>query len=79
MNGYLSAMICKFDALMISGWNGLHGMDPWATNEDVKWLVKINNVAYCFLYEYPNSDRQQDSPLCGPLKNCVSLDSNDLI
>ena len=42
MDGYFSAMMWKFEALMICGWDGLHGMDLWVTEEDVKWQVKIN-------------------------------------
>jgi hypothetical protein len=26
----------KLDALMICGWDSLHGMNPWATEEDVE-------------------------------------------
>ena len=42
MDGDFNAMMRKFEALMICGWDGLHGMDPWMTEEDVKWKVKIN-------------------------------------
>lgn len=36
MDGYLSAMMQKFYALMISGWNNFHGMNPWSPEEDVE-------------------------------------------
>ena len=39
MNGDFSAMMRKFEALMICGWDNLHGMDPWVTKEDVKWKI----------------------------------------
>ena len=79
MDGYLSALMHKFYALMVCGWYGLHGMNPWVTKEDVKWEIKINNMAYCFLYNWPNLDRQQNYPLCGSLQIVISFDGDDLI
>ena len=49
MDGYLGAIMQKFDALMVCGWNGLHGMNPWSAKEDVVWKVKINYVTNYFL------------------------------
>ena len=58
MDGDFNAMMQKFMALMICGWDGIHGMDPWTTKEDVEWQVKINNMTNFFLSGWPNSDRQ---------------------
>ena len=57
MDGYLSAIMQKFDTLMIYGWNGLHDMNPWVEKEDVVWKVKINYVTNCFLSGWVNSKR----------------------
>ena len=56
VDGNLSALMRKFDALMVCGWNGLHDMNPWAAKEDVKGEVKINYMALCFLNNRANFD-----------------------
>ena len=58
MDGDFSAMLQKFEALMICGWDGLHGMDPWVTEEDVKWQVKIKYIEKYLLSGGPNFDGQ---------------------
>ena len=57
MDGYLSAIMKFFDALMVRGWNGFHGMNPWSAKEDVVWKVKINYVTNHFLSGWANSER----------------------
>ena len=79
MDGDFSAMMQEFETLMICGWDGLHGMDPWTTEEDVKWEVKINNMANSFLSGWPNSNRKQDFPFCSSFKIVIGFNSGYLI
>ena len=79
MDGYLSANIQKFDALMICGWNGLHGMNPWVIEEDVIWKIKINYMTKCFLSEWANPDREQDGSFSSTLQIFICLDGDHLI
>ena len=79
MDGYLSAIMHKFDALMVCGWNGLHDMNPWATKKDVIWKVKINYMVECFLSGRANSDREQDSSFSGALQIVICLDGDHFI
>ena len=79
MDGYLSAIMQKFDALMLCGWNDLHGMNPWVTKEDVIWKVKINYMAKCFLSGWANSYREQDGSFSGALQIFIGLDGDYFI
>ena len=79
MDGYLSAIMQKFDALMICGWNGFHGMNPWVTKENFIWEVKINYMAKYFLNGKANFDREQDGSFSSALQIVICLDGNHLI
>ena len=79
MDGDLSAVMQKFDALMICGWSGLHGMNPWATGEDVIWEVKINYMAKGFLSGRANLDREQDGAFGSVLQIVICLDGDHFI
>ena len=79
MDGYLSAIMQKFDALMICGWNGIHDMNPWVAKEDVVWKVKINYVTKCFLSGWADSEREQDGSFISALQIVICLDSDHLI
>ena len=79
MDGDFSAMMWKFEALMICGWDGLHGMDPWMTEEDIEWCVKINNMTNCLLSGWPNSDGQQDSSFYSSLQIIIGFNCDHLI
>ena len=79
MDGYLSAIMQKFDALMVCGWDSLHGMNPWVAKEDVVWKVKINYVTKCFLCGWVDSEWEQDGSLSGVLQVVICLDGDILI
>ena len=79
MDGDLSAIMQKFDTLMKCGWNGLHGMNPWVTEEDVIWKVRINYVIECFLSGWDDSDREQDGSFSGMLQIFICLDGDHFI
>ena len=79
MDGYLSAIMQKIYALMICGWNGLHGMNPWVTEEDVIWKVKINYMAKCFPSGRAESDREQDGSFSSALQIVICLDGDHFI
>ena len=79
MDGYLSAIMKKLDALMICEWNGLHGVNRWLTKEDVVWKVKINYVTNYFLSGWSNSEREQDGSFNGALQVVICLDGDYLI
>lgn len=64
---------------MICGWDGLHGVNPWATEEDVIWEVKINYMAECFLSGRANFDREQDGSFSTMLQIVICLDGDYLI
>ena len=55
---------------MIHGGDDLHGMNPWATEEDVIWEVKINYVVECLLSGWANPDREQDGSFSTTCQNC---------
>lgn len=44
MNGDFTSLKWKFEALIIGGRNGLHGMNSWATEKYVEREIKINDV-----------------------------------
>ena len=69
----------KFDALMICGWNNLHGMNPWVTKEDVIWKVKINYMTKCLLSGWANSDREQDGSFSSVLQIVICLNGDHFI
>jgi len=69
----------KFDALMICGWSGLHGMNPWVTKEDVVWKVKINYVTECFLSGGTDSDREKDGSFSSMLQVVIFFDGDHFI
>ena len=79
MDGYLSAIMWEFNTLMICGWNGLHGMNPWETEEDVVWKVKINYMEKCLLSGWANSEREQDGSFSGVLQIIICLDGDHFI
>ena len=79
MDGDLSAIMQKFNALMICGWNGLHGMNPWVTEEDVIWEVNINYMVDCVLSGEADSDREKDGSFSGALQIVICLDGDHLI
>ena len=64
---------------MICGWNEIHGMNPWVTEEDVVWKVKINYVTKCILSGWANSEREQDGSFNGVLQIVICLDGDHFI
>ena len=79
MEGDLSAVMWKFDGLMICGWEGLHGVNPWETEEDIIWEVKINYMAECYLSGVAESDREQDGSFSSALQIIICLDGDHFI
>ena len=79
MDGDLSVVMQKFDTLMICGWDDLHGMNPWVTEQDVIWEVKINYMADHFLSGRANSDREQDGSFSSALQIVICLDVDHFI
>ena len=79
MDGYLSAIMQKYDALMICGWNRFHGMNPWETKEDVVWKAKINYMEECFLSGGADLDREKDGSFSSVLQIVICLDGDHFI
>ena len=79
MDGYLSAVMQKFYALMICGGDDLHGVNSWVTEEDVIREVKINHMAECFLSGGADSDREQDGSFSTSLQIIIYFGCDHLI
>lgn len=54
MYTYFHPIKWKLQTLVVGGWDGLHGMDPWTTKKEVIWKVQIKDMECGVLYNRAN-------------------------
>lgn len=73
-----NSIVRKLHTLMVCGWNGFHGVNPWLPKDQVVWQFKIQDLECGIQYCWSNFDRQYDNALGIMFFVIIGFDKNYL-